>query len=360
MGLLYVSVLGYKAYLEELHDMRENVCRNEKVDMLRGIAIILVMLGHGLDLVMKNGMASSSAGGGYTLTYDVIYMFHMPLFFMISGYVYKSNNEKVLRIVMKNIISFYVPYLFLNYLYWAERLIASGIFGLQLARDDYPSGIRLLWMGDSLTWFLLSMMLVKIVFNILDTYTSDVLTVSVFSLLFWLSCIFPQYKLFYYLQWGIFFCVGYVIHRYSIDRKWVNIIYIVCVNLFLIGVDHYILLGLDKFVKIFVGISVFIIYMCFKNIPHSGFMALCGRNSIVIYIIHGLSQYVCYYVIVEVFHINASIIVLCLIIILQLLSAFSVIGLFTKVKYLQWMKIIFYPYKYLSEKKEGKKKMERK
>lgn len=64
MGLLYVSVLGYKAYLEELHDMRENVCRNEKVDMLRGIAIILVMLGHGLDLVMKNGMASSSAGGG--------------------------------------------------------------------------------------------------------------------------------------------------------------------------------------------------------------------------------------------------------------------------------------------------------
>lgn len=44
--------------------MNESKCRNEKVDMLRGFAIIFVLLGHGLDLVMKNGIASSSAGGG--------------------------------------------------------------------------------------------------------------------------------------------------------------------------------------------------------------------------------------------------------------------------------------------------------
>lgn len=332
--------------------MGESICRNEKVDMLRGIAVILVLAGHGLGLVLND----EGAGGGYAFAYDMIYAFHMPLFFMISGYVYKSNKEKVSKILIKNIIIFYIPYLFFNYLYWAERIIASRIFGLQLARNDYPSAIQLLWTGDSMTWFLLSMLLVKIVFNMLDIYASDVITLSVFSLLFWFSCIFPQNKLFYYLQWGIFFCVGYVIRRYFVDRKWMNIIYIACVNMFLIGVDRYILSGLDKFVKIFVGISIFIMYMSIENIPHNTFLALCGRNSMVIYMINGLSQFVCYYVIVEVIHIKAPIIVLCLIIILQLLLAFTMIGLFTKVKCLQWMQIIFYPYKYLSEKKEGEKR----
>ncbi len=39
--------------------MREGTCRNKKVDMLRGIAIILVLIGHGLGLILNKG----SAGG---------------------------------------------------------------------------------------------------------------------------------------------------------------------------------------------------------------------------------------------------------------------------------------------------------
>ncbi|MCM1175374.1 MAG: acyltransferase family protein [Blautia sp.] len=315
--------------------------------MLRGIAIILVMVGHGVGLLVDTDIIPSDVGG---FIYDAIYTFHMPLFFMISGYLYRNNNEKAFNIIIKNVITFYIPYLFLNYLYWFERAIASGVFGIQLMREEYPGGIELLWRGDWLTWFLLSLMLVKIVFNLLDTYVSDISAFVMFSLFFWLYDIFSCAVL-YYLQWGVFFCLGYIMNRYSVETKRKSILYIGCINLLLFGIERYALCGLDEIVKIFTGVSVFGMYMCIKKIPHIKLLALCGKNSMVIYIIHGLSQYVCYYVITEILHIRVSFILLSFMIVLQLLLAFLVVKLFTEVKYLHWLQIIFYPYKYIVEKK---------
>jgi len=175
----------------------ENIHRNEKIDILRGIAIILVIAGHGIGLLIQVSIIPSNIGGGI---YDIIYTFHMPLFFLISGYIYQNNNEKISEIIKRNVITFYIPYLFLNYLYWFEKVIALKVFGIQLAQSEYTNGVALLWMGDGLTWFLLSMMLVKIVFNLMDTYISDLFAFVVFSLLFWVSYIFPQYRILHYLR----------------------------------------------------------------------------------------------------------------------------------------------------------------
>ncbi len=321
--------------------------RDEKIDILRGIAIILVMVGHGTDLLIGRNIIPSNIGGGI---YDIIYTFHMPLFFLISGYIYQNNNEKISEIIKRNVITFYIPYLFLNYLYWFEKVIALKVFGIQLAQSEYTNGVALLWMGDGLTWFLLSMMLVKIVFNLMDTYISDLFAFVVFSLLFWASYIFPQYRILHYLQWGVFFCLGYVMNKYSIEKKQKSILYIGCINMLLIGIDRYALGGLDGFVKIFIGVSVFVMYMCIKKVPRIRLLTLCGKNSMVIYMIHGLSQYVCYYMIAEIFHMRVHFVLLFLMIVLQLLLAFLVIELFTKVRCLHWLQIIFYPYKYIFKK----------
>ena len=158
--------------------------RNTRIDMLRGIAVILVMAGHGIGLLIQKGLVSPNSGGGI---YDAIYSFHMPLFFLISGYVYQCNHEKAVNIVLRNVITFYIPYLFLSYSYWVERVAASRILGIQLAQNEYVGGIKLCWAGEGLTWFLLSMMLVKVLFSLLDTYVSDIFAFSVFSVFFWLS-----------------------------------------------------------------------------------------------------------------------------------------------------------------------------
>lgn len=43
----------------------ENIHRNEKIDILRGIAIILVMAGHGIGLLIQVSIIPSNIGGGY-------------------------------------------------------------------------------------------------------------------------------------------------------------------------------------------------------------------------------------------------------------------------------------------------------
>jgi len=67
--------------------------RNIGVDALRGFSILLVVLGHSISNA-ENLLNAS----GYNLKYYVsnfLYMFHMPLFFLISGYVLFGKHIRV-------------------------------------------------------------------------------------------------------------------------------------------------------------------------------------------------------------------------------------------------------------------------
>ena len=56
--------------------------RIEWIDIARGIAILFVIIGHSL--------------GNYFSSYfaNLIYVFHMPIFFVLSGYLYRRKNKK--------------------------------------------------------------------------------------------------------------------------------------------------------------------------------------------------------------------------------------------------------------------------
>ncbi|MGL5964424.1 MAG: acyltransferase family protein [Fusobacteriaceae bacterium] len=53
--------------------------RDSKIDSLKGIGIFLVVLGHHNNFILR----------------DYIYSFHMPLFFFISGYLHKIENNNL-------------------------------------------------------------------------------------------------------------------------------------------------------------------------------------------------------------------------------------------------------------------------
>ncbi|MDK0708127.1 acyltransferase family protein [Clostridium perfringens] len=78
-----------------------------KVSILKGLAIIAVVLGH--------------VGFPYS---NVIYMYHMALFFFISGYLYNENNEKnMFRYIVKKIKSLYIPFILFEILFVSLRNI---------------------------------------------------------------------------------------------------------------------------------------------------------------------------------------------------------------------------------------------
>lgn len=72
-----------------------------EVEIARGIGIALVVIGHCIPNVLR--------------IKQLIYLFHMPLFFFLSGYCFRSQTEEtVLCYAKKKVKSLYLPFVFCN------------------------------------------------------------------------------------------------------------------------------------------------------------------------------------------------------------------------------------------------------
>ena len=82
-----------------------------------------VILGHS-----ANGLTVSA--GWYAFTKEWIYLFHMPLFFLISGYLLAHrgylHGRSYRTFVLEKSKRLLLPYLFWNLLFWVPKLLASA------------------------------------------------------------------------------------------------------------------------------------------------------------------------------------------------------------------------------------------
>ena len=85
-----------------------NKQRENWVDIVKGIGIILVVMGH---------------AGCPVLPHGIIYSFHMPLFFFLSGLFINRQCEKdFCTYVKKNFRSLLLPYFYFNILSIIETI----------------------------------------------------------------------------------------------------------------------------------------------------------------------------------------------------------------------------------------------
>lgn len=70
--------------------------RIEWLDSLKGFAIFLVVVGHAVLGYLRAGTFPEYQWS-LQLTHDLIYSFHMPLFFLISGFLYKLTWSKKIQ-----------------------------------------------------------------------------------------------------------------------------------------------------------------------------------------------------------------------------------------------------------------------
>jgi len=118
--------------------------RDKSLDIAKGLGIILVVWGH---------MAQACP------IKEEIYLFHMPLFFIISGYFFRYDNIKIFSFVIKKFKSYIIPYIFffifaessfILLYYFTER--SDQIF-IYLGMLIKPYGVvRPLWFFISIFW----------------------------------------------------------------------------------------------------------------------------------------------------------------------------------------------------------------
>lgn len=131
--------------------------RLEVADIARGIAILLVVFAHSLEIFM----ARPGAGSTLFTLWKGIYSFHLPFFFLISGYLSKVHSSK------HGVRSALTLILF-SFLADGPAWLIKHQMGFEKSFPDYFNDIILL-KGFTLivTWFLPALGLVRILDHLL-------------------------------------------------------------------------------------------------------------------------------------------------------------------------------------------------
>lgn len=133
------------------------------IDMSRGVAIVLVVLGH----VIGNAQAASTISGHtWEIIHDIIYSFHMPLFFFMSGCVnYKKSifsYRDCIRTYGIRFASLLIPYVIFSTLYLALKVFTEKS-GAVLHPVSFIQILDIWKEPIGLYWFLYSLMAFTII-----------------------------------------------------------------------------------------------------------------------------------------------------------------------------------------------------
>lgn len=283
--------------------------RSNWVDSLKGMAIVLVVIGH---------LSTMFSGLVFSGLNQYIYSFHMPLFFFISGYL--INFEKYINVektyLTKRVSSLIIPYFFfsiiaymfyitVDYLYQPQvqnvEMFGKGVFFNLYAIICSANG----YLIDTPLWFLPCLFVTEMLFFMLRKRLKQnyklIVLVIVFSLLGFVYNIYIPLR----MPWGIdmaltgivFYSTGYFFRRKYEDlffRKSYTFIFILFlihiissltnpkVDMYKLIYNNYFMFYLSAFSGIFVYVYIF------KMIRPSKILQFYGKNSLIILGLHYL------------------------------------------------------------------------
>lgn len=185
---------------------KRNSSRNEYIDYLRGLLILLVVQGHTIQYFVY----SNSSEFFSDPFFKFIYIFHMPLFMAVSGFVsfYSIDKKSGYQSISARFNQLIVPVLCLSIL---SKCIEYLVYAsLRLSIDDLllilPNSI----VHEFLTsfWFLWCVFVSTIVVVLLRKLNIDNLLLFVISSL--LIILLPEFDNLYLFKFTFpFFCAGY-------------------------------------------------------------------------------------------------------------------------------------------------------
>lgn len=166
--------------------------REEWIDRWKGLLIALVVLGHAVGVACH--FAQGTTKEVFVYAFKVIYCFHMPAFFCVAGYVWRTKaDESWMGYCRKKFRRLIVPYLVFSFLSGVIYYVMSGAFSAAVhgATDAYYAkmggaptvgGLLLsivhaggrpdngVFCGNSVLWFLPAMFTVCVLYRFLDRW----------------------------------------------------------------------------------------------------------------------------------------------------------------------------------------------
>ena len=273
--------------------------RIEWVDIAKGIGIICVVMGH----IFRSQM----------LAHKIIYLFHMPLFFYISGFLHKvkQNNRAYTIQKIRNLIIPYFSIFIFVYLSFFILYFPKG-YPVEYIKIDilyYLQGGRLLReIVDNVfvvMWFITCLFFTQVIYNMIQTTFKPKIVHVIIVLLLMAAYInsicFPDF----WLYWGAnialmaipIYHIGFVSRKVNLDKYSFGFIIggiLACLSLILFPQNRFDMM-LNDYGTPFVTLlcSIICIYMIrvisvyiSRNAFLSGIFSELGKASLVIMAFH--------------------------------------------------------------------------
>lgn len=275
------------------------------IDITKGFAIFFIVLGHAIVHSLNSHFA-----------FNIIYSFHVPLFFIMSGFTFESINKNFFHFLKNKIIRILIPYFIWSVLFLIPYYIfgkgvdeAFGNTGTFNFVDNiysiiYGVGVNSLLKQNTPLWFLPALFTMEFIFYFLCKFklkrSHAIICISLLllSIISYknITYVFP-FGFNTFLNLGIFFYVGYLMKKFNWIDKYYSKKFLFFV-FFIVGIIFSIINDSVSCVDYYYGniyffyitgfsLSLFVIFIS-KYINKCKIMEYIGRNTMSILIFHKL------------------------------------------------------------------------
>lgn len=276
----------------------QRIDREKWLDFVRGVAIVLIVLGHCCERI--NSTYEVSVLMPFR---DILYLIHLPLFFCVSGYLYRAReaNTSLKEFLPNKLLDLFAPYVFWGILIWVGKYFLNDYVSTQVTINNL---LEMFYQPATFAWFLYILFIISILGKLLDMISSslninDSIIPCIISIIFiCLYCfvlpLFPEIKIISRVcMYFPFYFLGIQFQKIKtkVSDQIILISFLVLFVLFALAIMiHFIfpqVLFLDYLGSLSGTFSIFLVAYYFKNKLNSEVLfCSLGKASIYIYILH--------------------------------------------------------------------------
>ena len=269
--------------------------RIEWIDVVKGITIILVVLGHSIS---GSGVMESKIENAaliWKIIYRIITSFHMPIFFFVSGYLYDRHNdefsiEKYKSLIHNKFCDYIIPYVIFELLYVAFGIVTND------QRYTVDAFLRSIYSPMSHFWFLYVLFFIHLIIPIvLYAIKNERLAILSFGILTAYICDILKYNGAFPLERILYYSLFFLIGKYTSKAK-ISLVLTtpikggtVLVYLTLLALEYKLSIEKIVLVKLLVAcVAIYGVIGIFNIRRKFTFLEAIGKNTMPIYLIHSL------------------------------------------------------------------------
>lgn len=269
------------------------MARDNRIDTLKGLLIILVILGH-IIIAADNANTLNHAVMG------LIYVFHMPLFILVSGYLTKNPDNQSPQEMWRGVGNIFITLVIFHFITATRRYLQNGDFLSSLV--NFPYGV-LWYLMCLIYWRIILYYTPKALLNRPKMHLSIAIVLSIACGLTHLGNLLAIQRA---LNFYVFFLLGYYYRQGAINTRWwnLNVLHIAtalvllplifwlfphCGN-FLNGADHYTLADIPQ-KGLILCCSVAMSLLVFNQVKEIDVLSRIGKDSLFFYLYHAILVY---------------------------------------------------------------------